>query len=144
MGGINTYNYAKGNPVAYMDAYGENPLLPILGRALGKLLAGALLGKLLLKKIIKPISNYCNKLAGKVANGVKNTAKPKTFSELNSDLISKGFRLKSTSKRGYMTYQHLDGRIVTIKLLVRLSQQNLRLHKMVKNIMKELTMNLID
>lgn len=83
-------------------------------------------------------------LAGKGTSGVINTVRPNTLSELNSDLISKGFQLKGTSGGGYTTYKHPDGRIVTIKPTVRLSQQNLRLQKMVKNIMKELTMNLID
>lgn len=53
--------------------------------------------------------------AGKGTSGVINTVRPNTLSELNSDLISKGFQLKGTSGGGYTTYKHPDGRIVTIK-----------------------------
>ena len=53
--------------------------------------------------------------AGKGTEEIISKIKPKTLSELNADLTSKGFRLKGTSAGGYTTYIHPDGRIVTIK-----------------------------
>lgn len=65
MGGINTYNYAKGNPVAYMDAYGENPLLPILGRLIAAAVGTRVIARIVLSYLIKKAPRLCNKAMGK-------------------------------------------------------------------------------
>ena len=44
-----------------------------------------------------------------------NPGYPISRGALNSDLMSRGFRFVRTSPKGYSTYKHADGRVVTIK-----------------------------